>query len=52
MILSTLTDRTIALPMDGAEFERQLKRLIAESKVEKKVTTTASTDDFSKSHTR
>lgn len=36
MTLSTLLDKTIELPMDGALYEQQLKRLIAESGSAKK----------------
>jgi predicted dehydrogenase len=31
MILSSLTDRTVALPLDGADYERRLNELIASS---------------------
>jgi len=36
MLLSSLTEKTIELPMDGSVFERQLNKLIRESKFVKK----------------
>ncbi|MBA3684558.1 MAG: Gfo/Idh/MocA family oxidoreductase [Planctomycetes bacterium] len=52
MILSSLLERTIDLPMDGAVYEQQLKKLIAESKFEKKTAkaAAASAEDFAKSN--
>jgi predicted dehydrogenase len=51
MLYSSLLGRTIDLPMDGAAFARELDRLIAESKVEKKVIA-VSAEDFTKSFNR
>jgi predicted dehydrogenase len=36
MILSTLLDKSIQLPMDGAVYEQQLKKLIADAEAKKK----------------
>ncbi|GDY12588.1 oxidoreductase [Planctomycetota bacterium] len=52
MLLSGLTDKTVDLPLDGKAYEKLLKKLIADSKAEKKTGKTVSSDDFSKSHTR
>jgi len=52
MILSTLTERTVDLPMDGAEYERHLQRLIAESTFVKQVRAATAGEDFAKSHTK
>jgi predicted dehydrogenase len=53
-IYSTLTDATVRLPLDGAAYERTLQDLIAKSRFEKKVVvnSSASADDFAKSHKR
>lgn len=45
IVFSSLTGKTLELPMSGAAFERKLKTLIANSKIKKKVTVVA-TDDF------
>jgi len=50
MIYSSLIDDTVELPLDAAAYEERLKRLIAESRFEKKVSeTVASADDFAQS---
>jgi predicted dehydrogenase len=50
MILSSLTNDTISLPLDAPAYEAQIKRLVAESRFEKKVSEkTASADDFAQS---
>lgn len=51
MLYSSLLGQTVELPMDGAAFEQQLARLIAESKFEKKVQA-VSDEDFTKSFNR
>jgi predicted dehydrogenase len=51
MLYSSLIGQTVELPMDGAEFEKKLQQLIAESKFEKKVVEIAN-DDFTKSFHR
>jgi len=51
MLYSSLIGQTVELPMDGAEFEKKLQQLIAESKFEKKVVE-ISNDDFTKSFHR
>jgi len=51
MLFSSLLDRTIEMPMDGAAFEKELQQLIAESKFEKKVVEIKN-DDFTKSFHR
>jgi predicted dehydrogenase len=51
MLYSGLINETIDLPMDSAAYERKLKQLIAESKIEKKVVEISS-EDFTKSFTR
>ncbi len=51
ILYSSLLGQTIELPMDGAAFEKQLLRLIAESKLEKKVVEIKN-DDFTKSFNR
>ncbi len=50
-IYSALQDRTIELPLDGAAYENELKRLIAESRFEKKTVEAgpASIEDMEKS---
>lgn len=44
IVFSSLLDRTVDLPMDGAAWETRLQQLIAESKVEKKVIAVEATD--------
>ena len=51
MLYSSLLGQTVELPMDGAAFEKKLRQLIAESKLEKKVVEIAN-EDFAKSFTR
>lgn len=48
MVYSSLLGQMVELPMDGAAWETKLNRLIAESKIEKKVIKVA-TDDFASS---
>jgi predicted dehydrogenase len=50
-VYSALTDQTVALPLDGAAYERKLKQLIAESRVEKQAGMVKGTtaEDFMKS---
>lgn len=48
MLYSSLVGQTIALPLDGAAYEKQLNQLIAESKIEKKVAQVVA-EDFTKS---
>ena len=48
MVYSSLLGQTVALPMDGAAWEKKLNQLIAGSKVKKKVVKVA-TDDFASS---
>jgi predicted dehydrogenase len=48
MVFSSLLDKTLELPMDGAAWEKKLNQLIAGSKIEKKVVKVA-TDDFASS---
>jgi predicted dehydrogenase len=52
MLMSGLTDKTVELPLDGKIYEKLLKKLIADSKAEKRAAKTVSSDDFSRSHTR
>lgn len=55
MILSSLLDKTIDLPMSGALYEKHLKKLIAGSKVKKvapKKGKAGGADDFAKSYAR
>jgi predicted dehydrogenase len=53
MLMSAWTDQTIALPLDGKQYERLLKAKIAGSKVKKKMKKTdAPNDDFTKSFGR
>jgi predicted dehydrogenase len=49
MILSSLLDKTVSLPLDGAQYEAELKKLIANSKTQKKVAGPADAADFAKS---
>src|SRR6476620_1528912 len=51
MLYSSLTDKTVDLPLDSAAYEQKLKQLISESKYEKQVTE-VSTEDFTKSFHR
>jgi len=44
IVFSSLLDRTVDLPMDGAAWEARLQQLIAESKVQKKVMAVEATD--------
>ena len=44
MVYSSLLNQTVDLPMESAGWERKLNQLIAESKVQKKVVQTESTD--------
>ena len=51
MIYSTLQDKTVELPLDGAEYEKLLKKLIKGSKVKKDaVAVETSADDFAASN--
>lgn len=52
MLLSIFENRTIELPLDGAEYEAFLKKKIAESRFIKKEVTVALDDDFAKSFSR
>ncbi len=51
LLYSSLINQTIELPMDSAAWEKKLNQLIAESRHEKKVATTAG-EDFTKSFNR
>ncbi len=51
MLYSSLIEKTVALPMNSAAFEKKLKQLIAGSKKSKKVVE-ISTEDFTKSFNR
>ena len=51
MLYSSLLNRTVELPMNGADYEARLQQLIAESTVEKKVVQ-ISQEDFTKSFHR
>jgi hypothetical protein len=51
MLYSGLLGQTLELPLDGAAFERQLQRLIADSRHEKKVAA-VSNEDFASSFRR
>lgn len=51
MLYSSLTGETVKLPLDGAAYAQKLNELIANSRLEKKVTA-IKTDDFSKSFHR
>lgn len=44
MIFSSLSGKTVDLPLDGAAYEKALKKLIASSKLKKKVVKAAATD--------
>jgi predicted dehydrogenase len=52
ILYSSLENRTIDLPLDGAAYERKLQQLIAESKFEKKAVKTTVGEDFTKSFNR
>lgn len=50
MLLSTFLDKTVEVPLDGAVYERELKKKIADSKFEKKTAAiVASADEMDKS---
>lgn len=49
MLYSTWTNKTVLLPFDGADYEKHLKNLIANSKLVKKVEGNAPASDFSQS---
>ena len=50
MLYSTFTGETVAMPLDGKAYERQLKKLIASSKVKTKAPSRKPSDaDFAKS---
>jgi hypothetical protein len=50
MLYSTFTGKTIDMPLDGAAYERQLKKLIAGSTLKKKAPKKAApAADFAKS---
>jgi predicted dehydrogenase len=51
MLYSSLLNRTVELPMDGAAFEQTLQQLIADSKFQKKVVE-ISAEDFTRSFNR
>lgn len=51
MLYSSLIGQTVDLPMDSADYEKTLQRLIAESKFEKKVVA-VSNEDFTQSFHR
>jgi hypothetical protein len=51
ILYSSLIDRTVELPLDGAAYEKKLQLLIAESKVQKKVVEVIG-EDFAKSFHR
>jgi predicted dehydrogenase len=51
MLFSSLQNRTLALPLDGEAYEKQLQQLIAESRFEKKVVAIQG-EDFTKSFVR
>ena len=48
MLLSSMTDKTVELPMDGAVYERRLKQLIKESKSAKSAAAATAAADLSK----
>lgn len=50
ILYSSLTEATVTLPLDGQAYEKQLNRLIAESRFEKKVVSIVG-EDFTKSFT-
>jgi predicted dehydrogenase len=49
MLFSSLENRTVEMPLDGAAYEARLKQLIASSKFVKRVAETAPAPDFAKS---
>jgi predicted dehydrogenase len=49
MLLSSMTEKTIEMPMDAKKYERLLKKLIRESKVAKKSVKRSGTSDMSDS---
>jgi predicted dehydrogenase len=49
MLYSSLTNRTVDLPLNGAAYERRLKKLIASSRYRKKVVRQAGPVDLTKS---
>jgi predicted dehydrogenase len=49
MLFSTLTDKTIEMPLDGKKYERALKKLIRESKFQKKTVKRGVSADMSDS---
>jgi hypothetical protein len=51
ILYSSLLGRTVDLPMDSAAYEKKLNKLIAGSKLEKKVAE-VSNEDFAKSFNR
>ncbi|MDB6017289.1 MAG: oxidoreductase [Pedosphaera sp.] len=51
MLYSSLINQTVALPLDGAAYEKKLQQLIAGSKIKKQVVA-VSADDFTKSFSR
>ncbi len=51
ILYSSLIDRTVELPLDGAAYEKKLRQLIAESKIQKKVVEVIG-EDFTKSFHR
>jgi len=48
ILYSSLIDQTVALPLDGAAYEKKLQQLIAESKFQKTVVEVIG-EDFTKS---
>ncbi|MCK6488042.1 MAG: Gfo/Idh/MocA family oxidoreductase [Planctomycetes bacterium] len=48
-LYSSFTDKTVSLPLDGAAYEAHLKKLIAESRFEKKVDVGAKSTGFANS---
>jgi predicted dehydrogenase len=51
ILYSSLTGKTVELPLDGVAYEQRLRKLISESKFEKKPVT-ATVEDFTKSFNR
>ncbi|MBI5387116.1 MAG: Gfo/Idh/MocA family oxidoreductase [Verrucomicrobia bacterium] len=51
ILYSSLVGKTVELPLDGLAYEQRLKKLVADSKFEKKVVATAG-EDFTKSFNR
>ena len=49
MIYSSLKDKTVELPLDGAEYEKLLKKLIKGSKIKKGEVKETTSDDFQQS---